>query len=115
MKARERAFAKTMADRDHAAFADVPGGRGGVLRAREARLRGKAAVAADWKPLLRAAGGAVLLGVRRRSRCSTRARSRSAPGPVKRPDGTSTRHVQLDLAAREGRRQWRVVFDKGCP
>lgn len=109
--AAERAFAKTMADRDHAAFATFVAeeaaffGNAGVLR-------GRAAVAEGWKPLFAAAsapfswepevvevvGGTLAL----------------SSGPVRDPAGnriaTFNSVWRLDADGR-----WRVIFDKGCP
>ena len=49
LKATEQAFAKTMADRDHAAFASFLAEEAVFLSGR-GETRGKAAIAAAWKP-----------------------------------------------------------------
>jgi len=111
VRAAEQAFAKTMADRDHAAFvshlAEDAVFVGGKL------LRGREAVAAGWKPYYEGlqapfswapelvvvnAGGTLAL----------------SSGPVHDPSGkrvgtfNSTWRLDPDGS-------WRVVFDKGCP
>jgi len=111
VRAAERAFAKTMADRDHAAFAEFVSEEAVFLGGREA-LRGRAAVAEGWKPLFEGeppfswepdrvvvleSGGLAI-----------------STGPVYDPQGervgtfNSTWRLEAD-----GR--WRVVFDVGCP
>ncbi len=112
LKTTEEAFARTMADRDHAAFAAFLadeavffGGRG--------EIRGKAEVAAAWKPFFdgpeapfswQPDTAAVLdsgtLGL--------------TSGPVLAPDGT--RIGTFNSVWRRGADgSWKVVFDRGCP
>ena len=108
----EIAFAKTMADRDHAAFAAFLadetvffGGRG--------VLRGKEAVATAWKrfyegpkaPFSWAPDAVEVLD------SGTLALS---SGPVWDPDGTRS-GTFTSTWRREKDGRWKIVFDKGCP
>ena len=107
----ETAFAKTMADRDHAAFA--------AWLADEAvffgptAIRGKAAVAARWR--------AFFDGVK--APFSWRPETVEVldsgtlaltSGPVFDPDGKQTGTFS-SIWRREADGRWRIVFDKGCP
>ena len=107
----ERAFARTMADRDHEAFASFVSEEAVFLG--PAALRGRAAVAAGWKayfdeeqaPFSWEPESVVALASGQLALSS---------GPVYGPDGNrigtfnSTWRLEQD-----GR--WRVVFDHGCP
>jgi ketosteroid isomerase-like protein len=111
----EIAFAKTMADRDHAAFATFIA-EDSVFFGRTEAFRGKAAVVASWKPLYDGpqapfswapdtvevlAGGDLAL----------------SSGPVLDPTGKRFGTFQ-SIWRREKDGRWRVVFDKGadyCP
>lgn len=112
LKATEEAFARTMADRDHAAFESFLA-EDTVFFGRRGEIRGKAAVAAAWKPLFEGPEApfswqpdtaAVLdsgnLGL--------------TSGPVFAPDGT--RVGTFNSVWRRGPDgAWKVVFDRGCP
>jgi len=107
----ETAFAKTMADRDHAAFASflasetVFFGRG--------VLRGKAAVAEAWKryyegpaaPFSWTPDSAEVLDSGELAFTS---------GPVYDPSGRRVGTFN-SVWRREKDGKWRIVFDKGCP
>jgi ketosteroid isomerase-like protein len=111
VRAREQAFAKTMADRDHAAFARFVSEEAVFLG--RGVLRGRRAVAEGWKPLFEGEKApfswqpetVVVID------SGTLALSR---GPVFEPDGkrsgtfTSTWRLEKDG-------EWRVVLDSGCP
>jgi ketosteroid isomerase-like protein len=111
VRERERAFAKTMADRDHAAFASfladeaVFFGRG--------PLRGKKAVADAWKafyegpkaPFSWEPDAVEVLDSGRLALSS---------GPVHDPDGKRVGTFN-SVWRLEADGQWRIVFDKGCP
>ena len=111
VRERERAFAKTMADRDHAGFvaflADetVFFGRG--------VLRGKKAVADSWKafydgpkaPFSWEPDAVEVLDSGRLALSS---------GPVHDPDGKRVGTFN-SVWRLEPDGQWRIVFDKGCP
>jgi ketosteroid isomerase-like protein len=106
----ERAFAKTMADRDHAAFASFLADDTVFLGRRT--LRGKAEVAAAWKRFYEGAqapfswepdrvevNDAGTLGV--------------STGPVRGPDGTKTGQYN-SIWRREPDGRWKIIFDHGC-
>jgi ketosteroid isomerase-like protein len=111
VRAREQAFAKTMADRDHAAFAGFVSEEA-VFLGRNL-LRGRKAVAEGWKPLYE--GPKAPFSWQPETveviDSGTLALSR---GPVFAPDGkrtgtfTSTWRLEKDG-------EWRVVLDSGCP
>jgi len=73
VRAAEAGFARTMADRDHAAFVAYLA-EDAVFFGRSGVQRGKAAVAAAWKPLFEAPR-APFAWEPPRSKCSTPARS----------------------------------------
>ena len=112
LKATEEAFARTMADRDHAAFASFLAEET-VFFAGPREIRGKAAVAKAWAPFFdgpeapfswQPDTAAVLdsgtLGL--------------TSGPVFAPDGT--RVGTFNSVWRRGADgSWQVVFDRGCP
>jgi ketosteroid isomerase-like protein len=112
VKARESAFAKTMADRDHAAFQAFLA-EDAIFFSRSGPTRGKPAVAAEWKALFEGKAApfswapevVVVLD------SGTLAHS---SGPVKGADGKVSGNFN-SIWRREKDGQWRVVFDKGCP
>lgn len=111
VRAREEAFAKTMADRDHAAFATFVAEEALFLGRTE--LRGRAAVAAGWKPYFE--GPRAPFSWRpERVHVVDSGTLAVSQGPVFDPDGsrvgtfTSTWRLEDDGA-------WRVVLDSGCP
>jgi ketosteroid isomerase-like protein len=112
VKARERAFAKTMADRDHAAFQTFLADEA-VFFGRTGPTRGKAAVAADWKPLFEKPAAPFSWDPETVEVLDSGTLAISS-GSVKRPDGTNTGTFN-SIWRREKDGQWRVVFDKGCP
>src|SRR5512147_1307601 len=111
VRAREQAFAKTMADRDHAAFAGFVSEEAVFLG--RSVLRGRKAVADGWKAYLD--GPKAPFSWQPETvevlDSGTLALSR---GPVFDPDGrrtgtfTSTWRLEKDG-------EWRVVLDSGCP
>ena len=110
--ATERAFAKTMADRDHAAFRTFLAAET-VFFSGEKPLRGAEAVAAWWKkyyegkdaPFSWEPGQVEVLD------SGTLALS---TGPVRDPSGRVT-GTFTSIWRREGPGTWRIVFDKGNP
>ncbi len=110
VEATERAFAKTMADRDFAAFQSFLADETVFFSGKEP-LRGKAVVAERWKRLYEkpaapfswepdqvevlASGGLAL-----------------STGPVHDPQGKLIGRFQ-SIWRREASGQWRIVFDKG--
>ena len=109
----ERAFAKTMAERDHAGFASFLSDEAVFLSGAKA-TRGKVAVAALWKPRFEGQkppfswepGQVEILD------SGTLALS---TGPVRNPDGKIVAEFtsiwRLENAGNE--KTWRIVFDKG--
>jgi ketosteroid isomerase-like protein len=111
VRAREEAFAKTMAGRDHAAFATFVADEAVFLGRTE--LRGRAAVAAGWKPYFE--GKEPPFSWRpERVHVVDSGTLAVSQGPVFGPDGarigtfTSTWRLEKDG-------EWRVVLDSGCP
>ena len=100
VKARERAFAKTMADRDHAAFQTFLADEA-VFFGRAGATHGKAAVAADWKPLFEEPAAPFSWDPETVEVLASGTLAISS-GPVSGRTAQA-RLVQLDLAAREGR------------
>jgi ketosteroid isomerase-like protein len=107
----ESAFAKTMADRDHAAFTSFLADET-VFMGRKT-LRGKAAVAADWKRFYDGPR-APFSWKPERVHVVDSGTLAVSQGPVFDPDGTrvgtftSTWRLEKDG-------EWRVVLDSGCP
>jgi ketosteroid isomerase-like protein len=107
----ERAFAKTMADRDHAAFATFLADES-IFMGPKGALRGRQAVAEGWKPFYQGAQApfswepetVVVLD------SGTLALS---TGPVWNPQGK--RVGTFNSVWRKQQDGWKVVFDKGCP
>jgi ketosteroid isomerase-like protein len=112
VKARERGFAKSMADRDHAAFQTFLADDA-VFFGRAGATRGKAAVAADWRPMFESPAAPFSWDPETVEVLDSGTLAISS-GPVKRPDGTQT-GTFTSIWRREQDGQWRVVFDKGCP
>ena len=109
--AAERAFAKTMADRDFAGFSRFLSGDS-VFFDGNTPLRGPEAIAAAWKPLYDGAQPpfswdpeqVVVLGSGDLA---------LSTGAVRDPQGNVIAQFN-SIWRRLGPGQWRVVFDKGC-
>jgi ketosteroid isomerase-like protein len=107
----EAAFARTMADRDHAAFASfladetVFFGRG--------VLRGKAAVAQAWKRYYEGAAAPFSWTPESVEVLDSGVLGFSS-GPVFDPSGKRIGTFN-SVWRREADGKWRIVFDKGCP
>ena len=112
VRAREAAFAKTMADRDPAAFATFVSEEA-VFAGRSSVLRGRAAVVAGWRPFFEGAKAPFSWAPDRVEVIGSGGLALST-GPVFDPDGrrsstfTSTWRLEPDG-------EWRVVLDSGCP
>jgi len=107
----ERAFARSMAERNFAAFSALVaddavffGGRG--------PQRGKAAVLAGWKPFFDQPQAPFSWEPETVEVLSSGTLGLSS-GPVKDPNGKQTA-VFNSIWRREADGRWRVVFDKGC-
>jgi len=111
VRAREAAFAKTMADRDHGAFATFVSEE--AVFAGRTVLRGRAAVTAGWKAYFEGATAPFSWAPDRVEVIASGALALST-GPVFDPDGkrsgifTSTWRLEKDG-------EWRIVLDSGCP
>ncbi|MDB5967900.1 MAG: hypothetical protein JWQ90_350 [Hydrocarboniphaga sp.] len=108
--ASERAFAKTMADRDHAAFT-VFLADDAVFFSGDEVLRGKAAVAAAWKPLYTKPNAPFSWEPKRVEVLDSGDLALST-GPVIGADGKTVATFN-SIWRREAPGRWRVVFDKG--
>jgi len=111
LRAAETAFAKTMADRDHAAFASFLSEE--AIFSGEGVQRGREAVAAawaglfkgekapfSWKPEYVAVLGSGDLG--------------TTQGPVFNPEGKRVGTFN-SVWRREADGKWKIIFDRGCP
>ncbi|HEX6252334.1 MAG TPA: nuclear transport factor 2 family protein [Gemmatimonadaceae bacterium] len=108
----ERAFARTMADRDHAAFTSHLADEA-VFFAGEAPVRGKEAVAADWKRFFEGPAAPFSWEPDRVEVLESGSLALST-GPVYDPAGKIIGRFN-SIWRREASGQWRVVFDKGSP
>jgi uncharacterized protein (TIGR02246 family) len=111
VRARETAFARTMAERDHGAFAGFVSEEalflGGTV------LRGREAVAEGWRPFFEGATAPFSWEPERVEVIDSGTLAIST-GPVRGPGGerigtfNSTWRLEADGA-------WRVILDVGCP
>jgi uncharacterized protein (TIGR02246 family) len=112
VRAAERAFAKTMADRDHAAFVSVLA-EDAIFLGEKSVLRGRKEVADGWKRYYEGPRAPFAWEPERVEVIQSGALAVST-GPVTDPEGkrigtfTSTWRREKD-----GR--WRIVLDSGCP
>lgn len=110
--AAERAFAKTMADRDHEAFAALLSDEAIFFNGEEP-IRGKDAVAAAWKPFYAGPDAPFSWEPDRVEVIESGALALST-GPVRNPSGKVVGRFN-SIWRREPSGDWRVVFDKGSP
>ena len=111
VRAAETAFAKTMADRDQAAFAGYVADEA-VFFGRGV-LRGKAAVVEGWKPLYEGPKAPFSWAPEQVEVLDSGTLALSS-GPVYDPEGKrSGTFNSVWRLEKDGK--WRVVFDKGCP
>lgn len=112
VRAREVAFAKTMADRDHAAFTTFVA-QEALFMGRDKALRGREAVAQGWKPYF-VGEKAPFAWAPERVEVVDSGTLAISTGPVFDPDGrrTGTYNSTWRLE-KDG--EWRVVLDSGCP
>jgi ketosteroid isomerase-like protein len=112
LAATERAFAKTMADRDHVLFASFIA-EDGVFFGQSQVLRGRAEVAAGWKRYFEGPRAPFSWEPDRAEVLDSGTLGMTS-GAVRDPDGTRigtfTTTWRLEPDGR-----WRVVFDIGCP
>ena len=110
--AAERAFARTMAERDHAAFATFLAEET-VFFAGEQATRGKAAVAASWAKLYEGARAPFSWEPDQVQVLDSGTLALST-GPVRDPGGRVIARFN-SIWRLEAPGTWRVVFDKGAP
>ena len=109
--ATERAFAKTMADRDFKAFQSFLAPEA-VFYDGKQPLTGPAAIAASWKPLYEGAQAPFSWQPELVTVLTTGDLALST-GPVRDPQGKVIAQFN-SIWRRVGRSKWQVVFDKGC-
>ena len=107
----ERAFAKTMADRNHAAFVSFLADDT-IFMGDAQTLRGKAAVAAAWKGFYDAPQAPFSWEPDRVEVLDSGTLALSS-GPVRDPAGTRVGTFN-SVWRRENGGAWKIVFDKGC-
>jgi ketosteroid isomerase-like protein len=107
----ETAFAKTMADRDHAAFTGFLAEDAVFFSGREP-LRGKAAVAAFWKRFYESPK-APFSWKPAKVEVLPDGRLAMSTGPVFDPDGKPVASF-TSVWRLESPGVWRIVFDNGC-
>ena len=112
LRATEEAFAQTMADRDHRAFASFLAEET-VFFGRRGEIRGREAVAAAWRPFYE--GPEAPFSWRPESATVLDSGTLGlTSGPVFSPDGSRIGTFN-SVWRREPDGTWKVVFDRGCP
>jgi len=111
VRERELAFAKTMADRDHAAFTSFVSEEA-IFMGRTV-LRGRAAVAEGWKRFFEGPKAPFSWEPERVEVVDSGTLAISS-GPVRDPEGNRTGTFNSTWR-READGQWRIVLDIGCP
>jgi ketosteroid isomerase-like protein len=110
--AAERAFAKTMRDRDHAAFQQFLSKEAVFFNGREA-VRGSTRVAEAWKPFFDGPNAPFSWEPDTVEVLDSGTLALSS-GPIMGPDGARVGTFN-SVWRKEADGKWRVVFDKGCP
>jgi ketosteroid isomerase-like protein len=108
----ERAFAKTMADRDHAAFI-AHLAEDAVFMSETRTLRGRAQVGEGWKPFYERPDAPFSWAPEHVEVLESGTLAFSS-GPVRNPAGKRVGTFN-SVWRREADGRWRVVFDRGCP
>lgn len=112
VRAAEAAFARSMAERDHAAFVAHLADEA-IFFSERGVLRGKNAVAAAWKPFYEGPKAPFSWQPENVEVLASGALAHSS-GPVFAPDGRRVATFN-SIWRREADGRWRVVFDKGEP
>ena len=112
VRAAETAFAKSMADRNHAAFVSYLSDEA-LFFSRAGVLRGKEAVAAGWKPYYEGPKAPFSWAPEQVEVIDSGTLALSS-GPVRDPEGKQI-GVFSSIWRLESDGRWRVLFDKGCP
>jgi ketosteroid isomerase-like protein len=107
----EIAFARTMADRDHAAFASHVAED--ALFLGRTTLRGRGAVAEGWKPFYEGKE-APFSWAPERVEVNDAGTLGISTGPVRDPSGKRVGTFN-SIWRRESGGRWRIIFDNGCP
>lgn len=108
----ETAFARTMADRDHAAFTSFLAEEA-IFFGPKGGTRGKAAVAAEWKPFYEGKSAPFSWAPAEVEVLDSGSLALSS-GPVMDPSGRRVGTFN-SVWRRAADGKWQVVFDKGCP
>ncbi len=108
----EKAFAKTMAVRDHAAFVSFLA-EDAVFLSKGSVLRGRQAVAEGWKPLF-AGPKAPFSWEPERVEVVSSGGLAVSTGPVRDPQGERV-GTYVSTWRLEADGKWRIVLDTGCP
>ena len=111
--AAERAFARSMAERDHAAFAALLSEQAVFFTGPGEPLRGKAAVAAGWRRFFEGPQAPFSWEPDRVEVLADGQLAHSS-GPVRDPSGALVSRFN-SVWRQEAPGVWRVVFDKGQP
>lgn len=109
----ERAFAKTMADRDHQAFGTFIAEEAVFFGGQDVVLRGRARVMEGWKSLYEGEKAPFSWEPEQVEVLDSGGLALSS-GPVRDPEGNQVGTFS-SIWRREADGRWRVVFDKGCP
>jgi ketosteroid isomerase-like protein len=107
----ERAFARTMAERDHAAFVEFLAEEAVFFSGKEA-LRGRQQIAAAWKPFYEEPDAPFSWAPEQVEVLDSGTLALTS-GPVHDPDGRLVGRF-TSIWRREAPGTWRIVFDKGC-
>lgn len=108
----ELAFARSMADRDHAAFTSFLSDEA-VFFSGDSAVRGKAAVAEEWQPFFKGATPPFSWKPDQVQLLESGDLALST-GPVLDPQGKVVGRFN-SIWRREASGKWRIVFDKGSP
>jgi ketosteroid isomerase-like protein len=109
----ERAFAKTMADRDHAAFASFVSDEAVFFSGPKTVLRGRKAVADGWKRFYEGPKAPFSWEPESVEVLDSGTLGLSS-GPVRDPEGNRISTFS-SIWRRGPDGTWKIVFDKGCP
>jgi len=112
VRAAEASFARTMAARDHAAFAAHLASEAVFFGANDV-LRGRTAVAAGWKRFFDGPTPPFSWEPAQVEVLDSGTLALTS-GPVRDPQGRQT-GVFNSVWRRDGNGSWKIVFDKGCP
>jgi ketosteroid isomerase-like protein len=108
----ERAFAKTMADRDHEAFGKYVS-QEALFFGRQELFRGRARVMEGWKRFYETKDAPFSWEPEQVEVLETGTLALST-GPVRDPQGNTIGSFS-SIWRLEADGRWRVIFDKGCP